>query len=354
MGWQQCDYLSNSSLPQQWVVIMDGSIDLSFESINDIDNIPSTQGMGWLASDLKQENWTVSLNSSAIEEIASMVHQLRQNPLPTLLLKPEHFTIPELQNAYKKAKAICDQGAGFAVIDKLPIDDFEIEDMVNVYWTLGHLMGRNVAQKWDGTMIYNVTNTGKKYGYGVRGSATNVELVFHTDNAFGISVPDYVGLMCKYPAKKGGLSRFCSLYTVHSIMEDKYPDELRRLYQPVYFDRQAEHAIGEPKTSFAPMFSWKNGKLRCRANSSLVRKGYQVGKIAMDTLLKDALEAIDAITSSADLWVEAPLSRGEIQYLNNHELGHYRSNFVDHNDETKKRHLYRLWHRTDGNQSYDG
>ena len=55
----------------------------------------------------------------------------------------------------------------------------------------------------------------------------------------------------------------------------------------------------------------------------------------MDTLLKDALEAIDAITSSADLWVEAPLSRGEIQYLNNHELGHYRSNFVDHNDETK-------------------
>ena len=57
---------------------MDGSIDLSFESINDIDNIPSTQGMGWLASDLKQENWTVSLNSSAIEEIASMVHQLRE------------------------------------------------------------------------------------------------------------------------------------------------------------------------------------------------------------------------------------------------------------------------------------
>ena len=188
--------------------------------------------------------------------------------------------------------------------------------MVNVYWTLGNLMGPNVAQKWDGTMIYDVTDTGKKYGYGVRGSATNVELVFHTDNAFGISVPDYVGLMCKYPAKQGGLSRFCSLYTVHWRMENKYPNELRRLYQPVYFDRQAEHAIGEAKTSFAPMFSWKNGKLRCRANSSLVRKGYQVGKIEMDTVLENALEAIDEVTSSTDLWIEAPLSRGEIQYLN--------------------------------------
>ena len=89
-----------------------------------------------------------------------------------------------------------------------------------------------LKKNWDGTMIYDVTDTGKKYGYGVRGSATNVELVFHTDNAFGISVPDYVGLMCKYPAKQGGLSRFCSLYTVHWRMENKYPNELRRLYQP--------------------------------------------------------------------------------------------------------------------------
>ena len=33
------------------------------------------------------------------------------------------------------------------MIDKLPLDDFQIEEMVNVYWTLGNLMGPNVAQK---------------------------------------------------------------------------------------------------------------------------------------------------------------------------------------------------------------
>ena len=64
---------------------MDGSIDLSFESINDINNIPSTQGMGWIASELKRENWTVTLNTSAIEEIASIVNQIKRKPLPTLL-----------------------------------------------------------------------------------------------------------------------------------------------------------------------------------------------------------------------------------------------------------------------------
>ena len=333
---------------------MDGTLDLSFEAFQDLDNIPTARGRGWLASDLNRDDWTVKMTNEGKKEIASMVNEMVAKPLPTLLRKPSQFDISELANIYNKAKNICDHGVGFAVIDRLPLDDFTIEQMVNVYWTLGQYMGMNVAQKWDGTMIYDVTDTGKKFGYGVRGSATSVELVFHTDNAFGVSVPDYVGLLCKRPAKVGGLSRFCSLYTVHERMEDKYPSELRRLYQPVHFDRQAEHASNKAKTSLAPMFTWRDNKLRCRANSSLVRKGYQVGGHEMDNLLQDALNAIEEVTASEDLWIEAPLSRGNVQYLNNHELGHYRSNFIDYDDQSKKRHLFRLWHRVSGEIHYDG
>jgi hypothetical protein len=333
---------------------MVGTLDLSFEAFQDLDNIPTARGRGWLASKLSRDDWTVKMNNCASKEIISMVNEMIAKPLPTLLRKPSQFNIPELANIYKKAKNICDHGVGFAVIDGLPLDDFEIEQMVDVYWTLGQYMGKNVAQKWDGTMVYDVTDTGKKFGYGVRGSATNVELVFHTDNAFGVSVPDYVGLLCKHPAETGGLSRFCSLYTVHERMEDRYPKELRRLYQPVHFDRQAEHALDEAKTSFAPMFTWRDNRLRCRANSSLVRKGYLVGGHEMDSILQNALDAIDEVTASEDLWIEAPLSRGDIQYLNNHELGHYRSNFIDHDDQSKKRHLFRLWHRESGEIHYDG
>ena len=333
---------------------MDGTLDLSFEAFQDLDNIPTARGRGWLASKLNKDDWTVKMSDDGNKEIASMINEMVAKPLPTLLRKPSQFDIPELANVYKKAKNICDHGVGFAVIDKLPLDDFAIEQMVDVYWTLGQYMGQNVAQKWDGTMVYNVTDTGKKFGYGVRGSATSVELVFHTDNAFGVAVPDYVGLLCKHPAKAGGLSRFCSLYTVHERMEERYPGELRRLYQPVHFDRQAEHASDEAKTSLAPMFTWRDNRLRCRANSSLVRKGYKVGGHEMDTLLQNALDAIDEVTASEDLWIEAPLSRGDVQYLNNHELGHYRSDFIDYDDQSKKRHLFRLWHRVSGGIHYDG
>ena len=333
---------------------MDGVIDLTFEAHADLENLPSAAGRGWLAPDLSPADWTVVLDDTALAELRAMVTTLKTQPLPTLLRRPEQFDAPALKKAYLAARDICDNGVGFAVIDRLPMDDFDLSDMVDVYWTLGQLIAPNVAQKWDGTMIYDVTDTGKTYGYGVRGSATNVELVFHTDNAFAIRVPDYVGLLCRYPAKTGGLSRFCSLYMVHERMSQRYPDELRRLYQPMHFDRQAEHADGAAKTSFAPFFSWADGKLRCRANSSLVRKGYQVHGSEMDSALTEALAAVDDITSSPDLWIEAPLERGQIQYLNNHELGHYRSEFEDSDDPATKRHLYRLWHRNEGGINYDG
>ena len=248
---------------------MDGVMDLSSETFNQLENIPTAAGRGWLASNLKRDDWTVKLSDGAFKEIATMADEMRSKPLPTLLRSPQQFEIPELSAAYRKAKHILDNGLGFAVIDKLPLDEFDIEQMVDIYWTLGQLMGQNVAQKWDGTMIYDVTDTGKKFGYGVRGSATNVELVFHTDNAFGVTVPDYVGLLCKYPAKEGGLSRFCSLYTVHERMEAKFPKELKRLYQPVHYDRQAEHKPGAEKTSFAP--SLKPQRFSITARSMLRR-----------------------------------------------------------------------------------
>ena len=297
---------------------MEGVVDLTFEAHSDLDNLPSARGRGWLASDLSSDDWTVPLDDGALGELRTMVAAMQSQPLPTLLRHPQQFDVPALTRVYHAAKEICDNGVGFAVIDRLPMDEFALSEMVDVYWTLGQLMAPNVAQKWDGTMIYDV------------------------------------GLLCRYPAKKGGLSRFCSLYTVHERMETRYPAELRRLYQPMHFDRQAEHADGAAKTSFAPFFTWADSKLKCRANSSLVRKGYQVHGGEMDSALVDALGAVDDVTSSADLWIEAPLERGQVQYLNNHELGHYRSEFEDSDDPATKRHLYRLWHRSDGGINYDG
>ena len=103
-----------------------------------------------------------------------------------------------------------------------------------------------------------------------------------------------------------------------------------------------------------PFFSWNGNQLTARVNVSLVHKGYTIAEKEMDEELKEALKTLEQIVSSSDLWIEAPLERGQIQFLNNLELVHYRSRFNDHEDPTLKRHLYRTWHRDSGSRSYDG
>ncbi len=308
----------------------------------------------WLAHEINPEHWRLDLSGEVLAEIEQLAGFLADNPLPILQRKLDEFAMPACRDLMSRMKSILDQGVGFAALDRLPVDDYPIEILLEIYWLIGQCVGRPVAQKWDGQMIYDVSDTGKQYSYGTRGSHTAVELVFHTDNAFARAVPDYVGLFCRNPAKSGGVSRFCSLYSVHQRMHEQHPQQLARLYQPMLFDRQREHRAGAEPVCLAPYFSWRQQRLFARANSSLVRKGYDVVNEVMDQALIDSLNAIDEVCAAGDLWFEAPLERGQIQYLNNHEVGHYRSAFEDYDDSDRKRHLYRLWHRETGSTAYDG
>jgi alpha-ketoglutarate-dependent taurine dioxygenase len=315
---------------------------------------PGNERIVWLAGDIKPDDYLVRLPADALNEIERLVDFLLDNPLPLLQRKLDELDLPACQATMAKMKSILDNGVGFAVLDRLPMENYPIDNLLEIYWLLGQCIGRPVAQKWNGQMIYDVADTGADYAYGTRGSYTSVELNFHTDNAFARMVPDYVGLFCRHPAKSGGISRFCSLYSVHQRMLDQYPQALERLYQPVLFDRQKEHRDGAEPVCFAPCFSWRNNRLFARANVSLIRKGYQVADEPMDAPLAAALEAIEEVCAAEDLWYEAALERGQVQYLNNHEVGHYRSAFEDFDEPERKRHLYRLWHRESGSTSYDG
>lgn len=243
---------------------------------------------------------------------------------------------------------------GLAVLDGLPLDGMSQEEAMAVYWILGGLLAMPVATKWDGTMLYDVTDTGRRFGYGVRGSWTNVELSFHTDNAFGVTLPTYVSLLCFHPALEGGVSRFCSLYSVHNELLCYHPRLLLLLYAPAYFDRQTEHAPDAPKVSWAPTFSYDGHRLQARLSPGLIRRGYRMVGEPMDAELTEALEALEAVMNRPDLGVEFTIQRGQIQYLNNLECGHYRSTFTDHPDPSLKRHMVRMWYREEGRRSYDG
>ena len=306
----------------------------------------------WTRDTVSARDWTVPLSATAAAEIEALADALTRQPLPVLLLAPDQFALPECRAAMARTKAILDDGPGVALVDRLPIDRLTAAQATAAHWVLGQCVGTPVAQKWDGTMIYDVTDTGRRAAYGLRGSWTNLELSFHTDNSFAVAPPDYVALCCLDTAREGGISRFCSLYTVHNEMLRRYPRELARLYRPMYYDRQAEHAPDAPKVSWTPCFSYRGGRLAARFSPGLVKKGYALMETAMDAETVDALAALGDVMRDESIWIEFTIGRGQLQYLNNRECAHYRSEFKD--DETHKRHLIRLWFREHGRPFYDG
>ncbi len=308
----------------------------------------------WLAADIDPDGCVVKLDDPARDELLGMARQMQAEPLPLLLRGPEQFASAALEDFLRPVRGLLDEHPGIAVIDRLPMVALDEQDAMAIFWVLGKLVGRPVAQKWDGTMLYDVKDTGQQYSYGVRGSYTNVELLLHTDNAFAITPPEYVALLCIHPARTGGVSRFCSLYTLHNRMLADHPRELERLYRCVLWDRQSEHAPGAAPITQAPVFRYHEDKLSARLNVSLIKKGYEVAGVDMDSETSDAVAALTAITEQPDLCFELPIERGQIQVLNNRDIAHYRSEFSDDEDPGRKRHLVRSWHRESGLPTYDG
>src|SRR5260370_35618849 len=123
------------------------------------------------------------------------------------------------------------------------------------------MIARPVAQKLDGTLIYDVLDTGREAlpGSGVRPDQTNIELKFHNDNSYNDTPPDYIGLLCLCQARNGGRSRVISFHTAYNMMLARHPEHLPRLFRPFWFDRQREFFPRHSAVFAAPACDWAEG-----------------------------------------------------------------------------------------------
>src|SRR2546426_7484677 len=201
----------------------------------------------WYRHSLAASDWLVPLPEAAVAELEEVVHRLKRDPLPTLLLSPTHFSLTHCRDVMAYVSRQLRDGIGLAVIDKLPVERFSVEENQALGWLLGSLLGRLVAQKWDGAMLYDVRDTGQALTYGVRRSVTNLDLQFHTDAPWLAEPPELVGLLCVNRAPEGGVSRFVSLVTARDEIERRGPAAAPRAHERFPWDRQAGHAPDDDK-----------------------------------------------------------------------------------------------------------
>lgn len=311
----------------------------------------------WTRDTLKPADWTVRLPPPALDELRAAAAEIRRSPVPLFLLDPRDFALEACRATMDEVRRVTQSGPMFAVLDRLPMDEITRDEAIGLYWLLSSLLARPVAQKLNGQMLFDVRDTGAqlKPGSGIRPTVTNVDLRFHNDNSYNEAPPDYVCLLCLHPAKQGGVSQVMSVATIHQALAERHPELLPRLHQPFWYDRHAEHQPGEPTTYAAPIFERAaDGTLKARLALAEIHAGYELRGECMDNETAAALQAVQSVFDRPELRVELDFRPGQIQYVNNRATGHARTEFVDHPEPERRRHLVRLWLRDGGKRGYRG
>jgi hypothetical protein len=309
----------------------------------------------WTRRDVRAEEYRIDLSAACLDEIRRAADEIRAYPLPTVLRAPGDFAMPACRREMARVREILDRGRRFAIIDRLPMAEMDAAEATAIYWLLSSMVSRPVAQKLDGTMIYDVLDTGQQAlpGSGVRPDKTNIEIRFHNDNAYNDTPPDYVGLLCLRQAQSGGHSRVISFHTARNAVRERHPDRLERLYRDFWFDRQCEFRPGESPIFSAPVFE-NAGELKARFSAHQIGGGYVLRGKPIDRDGEAAIAAMLDIFEEDGLSVDFDLEPGQIQFVDNRVLGHSRTAFIDNPDPGRRRHLVRLWLRDHGRRAYPG
>jgi len=317
---------------------------------------PIAGRQAWTRADVRDSDYRVPLSDTARCELLEAAATLRRQPVPLLALRADSLDLPACRAAMAEVRARLTDGLRFCLLDRLPLERLTLDDARALYWILSSMLARPVAQKLDGTMVYDVHDTGQQAlpGSGIRPDKTNIDLQFHNDNAYNATMPVFVGLLCVRPAKDGGMSRVMSFYTAHNALRERHADVLSRLYEPFWFDRQREFHPGEASTFSAPLFIRDGERLSARLSLHQIRGGYALRGETMDNETAAAVEAIKDVFADESLQFHFRLQAGEIQYVANREIGHSRTEFHDHSEAERRRLLIRLWLRNEGAQGYMG
>lgn len=313
--------------------------------------LPIAGPLAWRRDDLQPADWRLRPGDDAVAELDALARRLADH---TGDLQALTLDSPAAVALMAEIRRHLTDGAGFAVLDRLPAESWTEAGARAVAWLLCNAVAPAVMQKWSNpARFYEVRDTGARLGYGVRRSLTNLRQDLHTDGPWLSATAPYMGLACVRQAADGGLSYLASLATVHNQLLASAPKLLERLYRPFYWDRQAEHAPDDVKASFLPVFAWDGERLKVRYYDDYVRSGYKLMGAELDQEGIDALAAMQAAIEAPENMLEFRLEPGQILFCNNQTVAHGRSAFTETGATPRGRLLLRFWLRPHGGTGFE-
>ena len=289
----------------------------------------------WDKFSLNNSEFLVTISKESIAE-------LKDNR--SVLQNYQDIDLPSLKNDilnFKKNFLL--EGIGFFIIDGKCFESFSNEELINIYQIIGTLLGTHYTQNIKNEKLVKIQDEGKSMKTGGRYHQTKEGGSFHTDSPQWNKVPDFIGLCCINPAKKGGESKFVSVYKIHNEMLKMHKEDLLLLYEKFHFDKRGEFRNGESPTVYEPIFKFENNYLKCRYLRNYINDGHTIQKSPLTDEKKQALDFFDEIIHDEANSAEYNLGKKDITFFNNNRIIHGRTSFEDFNEDEKKRLMIRAW-----------
>jgi hypothetical protein len=301
----------------------------------------------WVAASVDDcAAWYFSLPGDLVAALDMAIQELRRHPRLVTSLQVRDFPCGALGESLRPVRECLASGRGFVIVDGIPREGYSPGEMQAIYWLVGQLLGRPMAQNVEGTLLYDVRDTGQELALGARFSVTSYESSFHTDNSFGETVLDTVGLLCLSGARSGGLSQVVSGYAVHNRLLAEHGNDLPILYQPFHVDRRGGLRAGEAPTISTPIFQWEGGELTIRYLRTWIKAGHDKKGRPLTSAQVKALDVLDSVLGQRDLAADFMLQPGQMLFTNNRWIFHNRTAFEDWPQVERRRHYVRLWLQT--------
>jgi len=301
---------------------------------------PIDHPSAWRVADFKSAaDYTIELTVARLRDIAHAIRYIRAAGLGLDDLQREHFEVPSLRPVIEEIRKEIEDGRGFALVRRLPVEDYSKDELGIIFWGLGTHLGRGLSQSVLGDRLGHVKDFSREDPL-ARAYRNKQELSPHTDSA------DLVGLLCLRNARTGGVSRLTSAITVHNVMLEECPEALERLYRGYVFHRRGEEQPGElPYTPYlVPVYSTTEGEVSARYVRTYVEAGEAAAGRPMGEEELAVLNRFEEVTKRPELMLEFTLQPGEMYFINNYTILHARTAFEDGDAEEEQRwHLLRLW-----------
>ena len=277
----------------------------------------------WKVADFKTPaDYTIELDAIDLRDIERAMRQIKAAGLGLDDLRREHFDFPPLRPVIDEIRHEIEDGRGFVVLRRLPVDDYSKDEIGMTFWGIGTYLGRGLSQSVLGDRLGHVKDFSREDP--LAGAYRNKqELSPHTNSC------DLVGLACLRNAESGGVSRLTSALTVHNVMLEEYPEALERLYRGYVFHRRGEEKPGDlPHTPYrVPVYSNTEGKVSARYVRTYVEAGEAAAGHRMGEAELAVLDRFEEVTKRPELMLEFTLQPGEIYFINNYTILHARSAF---------------------------